>query len=224
LGDLSQVAFGFANGAVTLIRGDLIHDLGAKQRVIYESDEPITGLKLRAGDKNTALFIATTSRILLLDITRKGQALSPKTVEDAGCGVGCMAFDDQSGNIVVARDDAIYFYNEDGRGLARAYETPKSLVSTHHGYLALVCPPAIDFANDLESRRNEAAGRRFGGPTSEVLETSTFVILEPDLRIVSHVESIVSNIKYLFQLWDTLFSLTQDGKVCGALDLVLLQN
>jgi hypothetical protein len=37
LGDLSQVAVGFANGAVTVIRGDLIHDRGTKQRTVFDS-------------------------------------------------------------------------------------------------------------------------------------------------------------------------------------------
>src|ERR1700761_1018009 len=45
--DLTQVAVGFANGAVTVVRGDFVHDRGTKQRIVYESDEPITGLEFR---------------------------------------------------------------------------------------------------------------------------------------------------------------------------------
>jgi len=39
---LNPIAVVFASGSLTLIRGDLIHDRGAKQRIVFSSDEPIT--------------------------------------------------------------------------------------------------------------------------------------------------------------------------------------
>ena len=65
LDNLSQLAVGFANGAVTVIRGDLINDRGAKQRTVFESEEPITGVEFREG-ATTILYLATTGRILTL--------------------------------------------------------------------------------------------------------------------------------------------------------------
>ncbi|KAK3315511.1 hypothetical protein B0H66DRAFT_346224 [Apodospora peruviana] len=202
--DLSQLAVGFANGAVTVIRGDLIHDLGTKQRIIYESDEPITGVELHVDASLTTLFIATTSRILKLVISGKGHGQAPKTVEDNGCGVGCMAIDKRSGDIVVARDDAVYYYTLDGRGPPTAYEAPKKLIAVYQDYIALVSPPTP--AGESDTLR-----RRFWGPAADSI--FTFTLIHPELRVVAHSESVLSDVKYIFQIWGDLYTLTQDGKV-----------
>ncbi|CAI4217364.1 unnamed protein product [Parascedosporium putredinis] len=140
--DLTQIAVGFANGSVIVIRGDLVNNMEAKQRAVYESEEPITGIELSYSteSKETTLFIATTSRIMRVIVSRRGQGSPPKTVEEMGCGVGCMTTDRNSGEIVVAREDAIYYYTMDGRGPPRAYESPKSQVAVYGDYVALVCP------------------------------------------------------------------------------------
>ncbi|GAB1312843.1 Vacuolar protein sorting-associated protein 11 [Madurella fahalii] len=202
--DLSQIAVGFANGAVTVIRGDLIHDLGTKQRIIYESDEPITGVELHVDTSLTTLFIATTSRILRLVISGRGHGQPPKTVEDTGCGVGCMAVDKKRGHIVVAREDAVYYYTLDGRGPPTAYETPKKLVSVFQDYIALVSPPTP--AGETDTMR-----RRFWGATADSIYT--FTLIHPDLRIIAHSETVLSDVKHIFQIWGDLYILTQEGKV-----------
>lgn len=208
--DLSQLAVGFANGSVTVIRGDLIHDRGAKQRIVHESEEPITGVELRVDSKLTTLFISTTSRILKLVISGKGQGQPPKTVEDTGCGVGCMTVDRKSGDIVIARDDAIYYYTLDGRGPPRAYEGAKKLVSVYQDYVAVVSPPA-----DSPTRGEpHSLRRRFGGQAAdELFNTSTFTLLETDLKLIAHTESLVSQVQAIFQIWGNLYILTLDGKV-----------
>ncbi|PKS05550.1 hypothetical protein jhhlp_008067 [Lomentospora prolificans] len=208
--DLTQIAVGFANGSVSVIRGDLVNNMEAKQRIVYESEEPITGLELSYSDesKETTVFVATTSRIMRLVVSRRGQGSPAKTVEEMGCGVGCMTTDKNSGEIVVARDDAIYYYTMDGRGPPRAYESPKSLVSVYGDYIALVCPPA-----DQSSKEPEAIRRRFGGAADALFNASTFVLLEPELRIIAHSESLISTVKAIFEIWGDLFVMTQDGKV-----------
>lgn len=64
LENLSQCAVGLANGVVILIRGDLSKDKAVKQKVIYEGEEPITGLGFREQTKSTILFIITTNNIM----------------------------------------------------------------------------------------------------------------------------------------------------------------
>jgi vacuolar protein sorting-associated protein 11 len=204
--DLTQVAVGFANGAVTVIRGDLIHDLGTKQRIIYESDEPITGVELHVDASLTTLFVATTSRILKLVVSGRGHGQPPKTVEDTGCGVGCMAVDKKTGNIVVAREDAVYYYTLDGRGPPTAYEAPKKLISVYQDYIALVAPPTP--AGEADTMR-----RRFWGATADSIYT--FTLIHPELRIIAHSETVLSDVKHIFQLWGDLYMLTQEGKVGG---------
>ncbi|KAL2264233.1 hypothetical protein VTK26DRAFT_65 [Humicola hyalothermophila] len=202
--DLSQLAVGFANGAVTVIRGDLIHDLGTKQRIIYESDEPITGVELHVEGALTTLFIATTSRILKLVISGKGHGQPPKTVEDTGCAVGCMAVDKRTGQVVVAREDAIYYYTMDGRGPPSAYEGPKKLIAVHRDYIALVSPPAP--VGETDSMR-----RRFWGQAADSIYT--FTLIHPELRIIAHSETVLSDVRHIFHIWGDLYILTQEGKV-----------
>ena len=207
--DLSQLAVGFANGSVTVVRGDLVHDRGAKQRTVHESEEPITGLEFREESRITTLYIATTSRILKLVISGRGQGQAARVLEDSGCAVGCMTLDKKNGDIVVVRDDAIYYYGVDGRGPCYAYDGPKSLVTIFENYVALVSPPVAPVAS---TRSNTL--RRFGGAQADDLfNTSTFTLLETGLKFVAHSESLVSQVKTIFMIWDDLFTLTQDGKV-----------
>jgi vacuolar protein sorting-associated protein 11 len=209
LDDLSQLAVGFANGSVTVIRGDLIHDRGARQRIVHESEEPITGLVFRADVGLTTLFVATTARILKLVISGRGQGQPARTLEDAGCGVGCMTVDDDTGDIVVARDDAIYYYGVDGRGPCVGCEGRKSLIAIYGDYIALASPPATS-----NSASRSSALRRFGGSQAdEIFNTATFTLLDTDLKFVAHSESLVSEVKALFIIWGDLFTLTQNGKV-----------
>ena len=204
---MSQIAVGFANGAVTVIRGDLVNDRGTKQRIVYESEEPITGVELRVDERLTTLFVSTVSRILKLTISGKGQGQPPKTVEDQGCGVGCMAVDKRDGSIVVARDDAIYYYTADGRGPPKAYDSPKELVTVYQKYVAIVSPPKS--AQDPNALR-----RRFGGNAADaIFNASTFSLLEPDLKVIAHTETLISKVLAVFELWGDLYTLTQDGKV-----------
>ena len=198
---------GFANGSVTVIRGDLINDRGAKQRTVFESDEPITGVVFREG-VSTTLFLATTGRILTLTITGRGQGQPAKTLEDTGCGVGCMAVDKATGDVVVVRDDAIYFYGLNGRGPTYAYEGPKQMVSVFGDFIALVSPPKAVAPTRLSTTR------RFGGTRAdEIFNTSTFALLDTDLKYVAHTETMITPIEALFVEWGDLFLLTLSGKV-----------
>ncbi len=198
---------GFANGAVTIIRGDLIHDRGTKQRVVYESEEPITGVEFVSDPKLTTLFLATTSKLLKLVIAGRGNGQPPRTVEDSGCAAGCMTVNKKTDDIIVVREDAVYYYTADGRGLCFANDGATTLISTFEDYVALVSPPSKNGTSDNMRRR-------FGGASTESLfSAATFTMVDPQLQIVAHSETLISPVKALFQIWGDLFILTQDGKV-----------
>ena len=169
----------------------------------------MTGVQLTTDGKFTQIYVATTSRILRQGLTRKGQTLPLKTVEDTGCNVGCMTLEKDTGEVIVARDDAIYSYNVDGRGPPKAYESPKSQIAIYEDYIALACPPASVSSSDPDTMR-----KRFGGGTSDAFfSASTFVLLEPDLRLIGHTETMISPVRFIFEVWKHLFTITQDGKV-----------
>lgn len=185
----------------------MIHDRGAKQRTVFESEEPITGIEFREGP-DTTLYIATTGRILTLTITGKGQGQPAKNLEDTGCGVGCMTVDDTSGDIIVGRDDAIYFYGTNGRGPSYAYEGPKQLVDVFGDYVALLSPPNVS-----SLMKTSSLGRFVGVERDRMFNTSTFALLDTDLKYVAHTETTFSQIRALFIVWGDLFLLAVDGKV-----------
>ncbi|KAI6244613.1 Vacuolar protein sorting-associated protein 11 [Erysiphe necator] len=208
--NLSQLAVGFGNGSVTIVRGDLIHDRGAKQRTVFESEEPITGLIIREESRSMTLYISTTSRILKLIIIGRGQGQVARTVEDTGCAVGCMTLDSTSNDIIIAREDAIYYYAVDGRGPCYAYDGPKNLVTTFKDYVVLASPPIAS----SKLRKSNINYRRFGGnETVEILSTSNFTLLDTGLKLIAYSESLVSQIKYCFSILGDLYTLTQDGKI-----------
>ncbi|KKY27486.1 putative vacuolar protein sorting protein [Phaeomoniella chlamydospora] len=207
LQDLSQVAVGFANGGVTVIRGDLIHDRGTRQRTVFESEEPITGLQVREAGITT-LYIATTSKIVTLAIAGRGQGSPPKTLDNSGCGVGCMAMDPETKDIIVARDDAIYSYGPGGRGQPYAFEGPKTLVKVYRDYVALVCPPRV-----AQMSKSKAFRRLGADQMDDLFSTSSFSLLDPDLRYIGHTESLSTAVKEVFSVWGDLFLVTIDGKL-----------
>ncbi|KAI5291018.1 hypothetical protein KEM54_006646 [Ascosphaera aggregata] len=198
LPDLSQVVVGFANGSVTIIRGDLVHERGTKQTTIFESEEPVTNLSIRLP---TTLFISTTNRILTMSIAGKIQGQTPRTLENMGCAVGCMDYDSETGDIVVAREDAIYTYRPHGRGPSFGLDALKGGIKVAGDYLALTCPP----------RTGTGALERMAG--DEIMETTKFVILDPDLRFVAHVETMLAGVRFVIREWGDLYILDADGKV-----------
>lgn len=175
---------------------------------MHESEEPITGVEFREESKLTTLYVSTTSRILKLVIAGRGQGQAARAVEDTGCGVGCMTLDKRTGDIVVVRDDAIYYYGVDGRGPCYAYDGPKSLVAIYEDYVALVSPPT-----STTPKKTNILRRFAGAQADEIFSTSTFTLLDTGLKFVAHSESLVSQVKTLFMIWGDLFTLTQDGKV-----------
>ena len=198
-----------------MVRGDLIHDRGAKQRTVFESEEPITGVEFREGTSTTILYLATTGRILTLTISGRGQGQPAKPLEDMGCGVDCMTFDRDSREIVVVRDDRVYYYGLNGRGPSYAYEGPKQLVRTFKQYVTIVSPP------QAPNKGKSSGLRLFGGrQADDIFATSTFAILDMDLQYVGHTQSIAQQIKTVFSEWGNLFLLTIDGKVKEAAAVV----
>jgi hypothetical protein len=121
-----------------------------------------------------------------------------------------MTVDKRTSDVAVARDDAIYTYSLEGRGPPKAYESPKKSIAMFKEYAALSCPPN-NSGRDPESMR-----MRFGGAASDAfLHASSFVLLELDLRIIAHTETLISPVRYIFEAWGDLYTMSEDGKVCA---------
>lgn len=204
--DLSQLAVGFANGAVTVVRGDFVHDRGTKQRTVFESEEPITGLEFRENGA-TALYITTTTKVLSLAIAGRGQGTPARTLDEHGCAFDCMTLDPGSNEVVIARSDAIYVYGPKGKAASYAYEGAKKMVRVSGDYVLLVSPP------DNSLARNSVL-RAFGGrQAGEIFNSTTFTVLNTDLKFIAQSESVASEVAQLFGMWGDIFLLMVDGKL-----------
>ena len=189
------------------MRGDFVHDRGTKQRTVLESDEPVTGLEFSERNNSTLLYIATTGRISTLVISGRGQGQPARTLEEHGCAVDCMIKDIHSNDVVVARDDAVYTYTPKGRGTSYAYEGAKRKIASFKDYILILSPPKN---NSVQS----APLRSFGASNADDLfNTTSFNIIQPDLKIIAHSEPVSSQVNTIFSVWNTIFILTQDGKV-----------
>ncbi|KAL9059035.1 MAG: hypothetical protein Q9162_001423 [Coniocarpon cinnabarinum] len=206
LDDLSQLAFGFGNGAVTVVRGDLVHDRGAKQRIVFETREPITGIEFRAGN-TTALYIATTSRLLTLVISGRGAGQPARTLDDLGCAVGCMTLDKTTQDIVVARDDAMYYYGLHGRSSAYPCDGQKAALHAFKDYIVFACP-----ASSTSLSRSSA----FGPPvplTNQTASNTQLTILNTDFTLIAHSETMSSQLQAAFSFGGAFYAITTDGSM-----------
>lgn len=256
---LNPVAVAFANGSLTLIRGDLIHDRGAKQRIVFNSEEPITNLAFsgcsarhrhHSSDSETKLWISTTTRLLCMHIDGASGIMGARLgigggavggnqndirVVDTqgGVGVGCMvgipstdaSTSPTTGEVVVVRDDAIYFYSSTGgKGGCYAYEGAKSGVYIYKNYVALVSPPQTTPSTAGAAKLGDAfkklvkgavGGNRGDAPDWDV---TRFTILDTDGKYIACQEVVVGSggaggVRGIFELGGALWVLGLDGKV-----------
>lgn len=64
LPDLSIIALGFLNGDIVIIRGDIAHDKGSRQRKIFSGKDPILSINIVPMAKDFIILTATLSQIL----------------------------------------------------------------------------------------------------------------------------------------------------------------
>lgn len=190
---LSQIAVGFDNGSVVLIRGDFVHGKDPKQRKVIDSGQPVTGLEFR-GANDEHLCISTTAQISVLMLTKLGDARPVRTIDSTGCGVGCMTIDSYSDDIVVVREDAMSYYRLTVRGRTDTLEGIGKCVKPFQSYLVVVSSLSTSRSSDYSS-------------------STTLTILHPHLMFVAHRDTFPSEIRFVFCEWGDLFVMTMDGQI-----------
>ncbi|KAI9033781.1 hypothetical protein CLU79DRAFT_725381 [Phycomyces nitens] len=208
LENMSQVAVGLANGVVILIRGDLSKDRTTKQKVIYEGQEPITGLGFREQTKSTLLFIVTTNSIMSYNTTAKVPTVT--TLDEQGCGLGCAVMSDAQ-EMVVGRDEAIYLYDPTGRGPCFAYDTPKSsLTWFKSNYLVIVSPPVTTSTQLSSATRASFNFKSTSGGTTELTKVTIF---DTANKFVAYVGTFIGGVRGVFCEWNAVWIVGMDGKI-----------
>ncbi|KAI9272896.1 hypothetical protein BDA99DRAFT_545733 [Phascolomyces articulosus] len=205
---MSQLAVGLTSGVVIHVRGDLSKDRTVKQKVIYEGEEPITGLGFREQTKSTILFIVTTDSIMSYNTTANKPTVT--TLDEQGCDLGCAIMSDVQ-EMVVGRDEAIYFYDSTGRGPCFAYDTPKSsLTWFKSNYLVIVSPPVTTTSHLGGSSRTSLS---FGPKRNAMSEFTKVTIFDTANKFIAYVGTFVGGIRGIFCEWNSVWIVGMDGKV-----------
>lgn len=130
--DVSVFALGFADGAVTVVRGDILHDRGARQRLVYTAPTAVTGLEFASNDF-TVLFVTSLSQIATASTIGKPPSILDK---NKGAEYGCVTASDST--LIVARQNEICFYTQLKRGPSIEFTSNKKAIYCYKQYLVLV--------------------------------------------------------------------------------------
>lgn len=201
--DFNIVALGFADGAVVLVRGDIIHDRGSRQRLVYDSSGPITGVSFHEKDGISTLFVATVSKILTVSTSGKNNGKPEKVLDKSkGADLGCTAYDKLSNQFVVGRDDSVSFYQSTGRGPSFAFEIPKKQIFCYKQYIVMV-------SSNNPSSENSPLNALMG--SIDMYTTSRLLIVDSMNKHIAYSGQISQGVKDIFVQWDRLYVLGTDG-------------
>ncbi|CAG8559847.1 5223_t:CDS:10 [Funneliformis caledonium] len=210
LENLGQIAVGLDNGVVVLIKGDLSRDRYTKQKVIHESDEPVTGLGFKEHNKTIILFIVTTNNVLTCITTSRN---SLNVIDDQGCALGCAVISDTTHEMVVAKDEAIYFYGPDGRGACFAYEGTKSAVTWFKSNLIIVSPPASQPTRLTTTTRTGLSLQNNSSQISVPFELTKVTIFDTANKFIAYVGTFSHGVRTICCEWGGIYILGMDGKL-----------
>ena len=188
LEDLTQIAVGLCNGTLVLFKGDILREKNVKQYSLQaDTDSPITGLGYKIQNKNTILFVVTSDSVVTF-YTHQKDIYKEVLDDNFGCGVGCCVMGDEQ-DLVIARKEAVYFYESDGRGPCFAFEGDKKLVYWFRGYFIII------------------------GQDSNNNKFNTFTIYDLKNKFIAYSENRFQNITNVVSEWGSIFVFTQDGKL-----------
>merc|ERR1712093_966002 len=99
-----------------------------------------------------------------------------------------------NGQLVLARDEAIFVYGAEGRGQSYFYEGPKSAISTFHNYIIITSPPFLPSASSQSATvrnfvREQRAVLSSSSTTSSAYDTTTDIakvtVFDPENKFVA---------------------------------------
>lgn len=235
--DNNVLAFGFADGAVIIVRGDIVHDRGSRQRLVYKSSIPITGVAFD-GASSSLVYVTTLNQVLTVSTSGRNNG-KPDTVLDKanGANLGCVAVDEsnivigdhdasQHGNLVVARTQDISWYSLSRRGPSFALDVPKRAVYAYEHYLFIVVdsraeatasesPRASPFASSPPPQSQSQQQQQHQRPSAiQMLVRSDAVrvlIVDTIAKFIVYSGQISRGVSHVFSQWGCLNVIGSDG-------------
>jgi hypothetical protein len=225
LDSMSQMAIGLENGTVILMRGDILRDRFTKTRIIHEGKGAVTGLGFKEEGKQTLLYIVTNSSIYLYNTLVKDYK---KLIDEQGCNVGCSVinFHDPFSDLIIGKNEAVYFYNSEGRGPCSIIDCEKYQLLWYRNYLVIVSYDKLNkYKNADDSQFNKH------DPTQNE-KTMSITIYDLKNKYIAYTESFTEDfiredqndinskfvekkgaIRCICSEWGSLFIFTGDRKM-----------
>lgn len=193
--NLTCIAIGYTNGRVILIRGDLLRDRGSKQRIIYESHDPITGIQFNVPED--LLYITTTSSILTVLATGRNQGRPTRILSDKlGVDLDCSDIDPKTQELIVGVPSSIRYYNSISKSHTINFEIPKKLIDRFGKNYLLIVSPTEEYIDTTKSKKL----------------LTKIIIVDLFNKHISFTMTIPNvSIKLTFEMWDDLYLLSTDG-------------
>lgn len=228
---LTVMAVGYKDGTIVLHYGDITRQRRSRfTRPVKISEKPVTGIVMRPETQKaspsqmsgylsyntyqveTTAFLSTEDEIFYADLSEK--SFAKVQLDHLGCKPKCCCLIHGTENktlnenlFAVGRDDAVYFYQIDGRGPCLAFEGEKRILYRFRGYLVIVSrdfPSKTDSIN-MRNRRNER---------DEVLGLKRYNLNIYDIKnkYIAH-SSVIPQIQDIFSEWGQLFVICVNGQV-----------
>ncbi|KMS98344.1 hypothetical protein BVRB_4g093580 [Beta vulgaris subsp. vulgaris] len=179
------IAIGLDNGGIYCIKGDIARERITRFTLWVENASTghaaVTGLGFRNDGPATQLFAVTPSAVSLFNL--QYQPAKRQTLDRIGCTTKSVAMSDRS-ELILGRPEAVYFYEDDGRGPCWAFEGEKKLLGWFRGYLLCVI-------EDQRSTKN------------------TFNIYDLKNRLIAH-SATVNEVSHMLCEWGNIILVMAD--------------
>jgi vacuolar protein sorting-associated protein 11 len=131
-GDAQQVAVGCDNGSVILLKGDLLR--GRSTQIKVQAPSCVTSIHFCSSvcDAHT-IFVTTLTHVGHL----VGESSDFVILDENGCSANTAVLT-ETGELAVARAEAVFLYTDDGRGPCYAFDGDKWLITRARSHLAVV--------------------------------------------------------------------------------------
>ena len=228
---LTFMSIGYDDGNLVTIRGDLLKEKSCKHKRIELGKDAITGVFLKGNyqnvssnflnnrllplnlkqNKQVTAFITTSRQVYFFEM--KNDQENWNLIEnDFGCTTGhycCLINDGKHLDnclFILGRKDAIYFYQNDGRGPCLAFENEKLILHWFKGYLIVVSKESLPFSVNLTDSVDSAM---VGRPDSEKHICTIYDIRNKYIAF----SATFSSINQIFAEWGYIFVLLDNGRL-----------
>eukprot|EP00124_Ichthyophonus_hoferi_P000529 Ihof_evm7s20 gene=Ihof_evmTU7s20 len=188
-----RIAIGWDDGTVVLLTGDLLKDRIISQRTVHEDKYPITGLGFKVtATQGCILFVVTATSVFICKVETK--ASQGELLDEQGANLQCAVINDE-GDMLLGRNECVYYYEETGRGPCYVFDGEKRYLHWMGHYLLIV-----------------STAKMIPRTTSNSMFTDTVIVYDMTNRCVAFTGAMPHITKVISE-WGCAFLLTSDNEL-----------